>query len=86
MAELYAIFAVVVGGTALTGGRFSLVGALIGAVLLQTIWTTMFSTGVPSDTAPVPMAVVIVVVCLFQSETFRARMRRIFHGREVVQP
>ena len=78
MAELYAIFAVVVGGTALTGGRFTLVGSIIGALLLQTIWTTMFSTGVPSDTAPVPMAVVIVLVCLFQSEVFRARLRRLF--------
>ena len=77
MAELYAIFAVVVGGTALTGGRFSLIGSVIGALLLQTLWTTMFSTGVPSDTAPVPMAVVIVVVCLFQSETFRMRSKRL---------
>ncbi len=78
MAELYAIFAVVVGGTALTGGRFTLLGSVIGALLLQTIWTTMFSAGFPADTAPVPMAVIIVSVCLFQSEIFRTRMRRIF--------
>lgn len=78
MAELYAIFAVVVGGTALTGGRFSLTGSIIGALLLQTIWTTMFSTGVPSDTAPVPLAIVIIVVCLFQSEAFRQKAKRVF--------
>ena len=35
--ELDAIFAVVVGGTALTGGRFTLAGSLIGALLLQTL-------------------------------------------------
>ena len=34
MFELYAIFAVIVGGTALTGGRFTLVGSLIGVLTL----------------------------------------------------
>ena len=33
MMELDAIFAVVVGGTPLTGGRFTLVGSVIGALL-----------------------------------------------------
>lgn len=69
--ELDAIFAVVVGGTALTGGRFLLLGAFIGALLLQTLTTTMYNLGVPPAVAPVPKALVILVVCLLQSEHAR---------------
>ncbi len=69
--ELDAIFAVVVGGTALTGGRFLLLGAFVGALLLQTLTTTMYNLGVPPAVAPVPKAVLILVVCLVQSERTR---------------
>lgn len=75
MMELDAIFAVVVGGTALTGGRFHLLGSLLGALLIQTLTTTMYNLGVPPTVAPVPKAVVIVLVCLLQSPVFQARLR-----------
>lgn len=81
-AELDAIFAVVVGGTALTGGRFSLLGTFLGALLIQTLATTMYYRGVPPAIAPVPKAIVIVAVCLIQSEELRARLRRVFTRRE----
>ena len=71
MMELDAIFAVVVGGTALTGGRFNLLGSIVGALLIQTLTTTMITQGVPPAVAPVPKAIVIVAVCLLQSERFR---------------
>ncbi|QDT68797.1 Inner membrane ABC transporter permease protein YtfT [Planctomycetes bacterium MalM25] len=73
--ELDAIFAVVVGGTALTGGRFSLAGSVLGALLLQTLLTTMYTFGVAPDTAPVPKSLVILGVCLLQSDAFRKRFR-----------
>ena len=81
--ELDAIFAVVVGGTALTGGRFLLTGAIVGALLLQTLTTTMYNLGVPPAVAPVPKALVIVAVCLLQSPRFRARFTGLFHRRRV---
>jgi ribose/xylose/arabinose/galactoside ABC-type transport system permease subunit len=74
MMELDAIFAVVVGGTALTGGRFTLVGSIVGALLIQTLTTTMYNLGVPPAVAPVPKAIVIVAVCLLQSEKFRMQV------------
>ncbi len=74
--ELDAITAVVVGGTVLTGGRFSLVGSMIGAVLIQTLTTTLIRQGMPSDIAPVPKALVILAVCLMQSDRLRASLRR----------
>lgn len=75
MRELDAIFAVVVGGTPLTGGRFTLVGSIIGALLIQTLTTTMYDLGVPPPVATVPKAVVVVAACLLQSAKFRAWLR-----------
>ena len=74
MMELDAIFAVVVGGTPLAGGRFTLAGSIIGGLLIQTLATTMYDLGVPPAVATVPKAIVIVAVCLMQSEKFRARL------------
>lgn len=81
-AELDAIFAVIVGGTALNGGRFTLLGTFLGAVLIQTLATTMYYRGVPPAVAPVPKAIVIVAVCLIQSEELRTRLRALWSGRK----
>ena len=77
--ELDAIFAVVVGGTALTGGKFNLTGSLIGALLLQTLLTTLYTFGVAADTAPIPKALVILTVCLLQSESVQKRLQQRRH-------
>jgi galactofuranose transport system permease protein len=73
--ELDAIFAVVVGGTALTGGRFLLLGSFVGALLLQTLATTMVSRGVPPEVATVPKALLILIVCLLQSDRTRGWLK-----------
>jgi simple sugar transport system permease protein len=78
MLELDAIFAVVVGGTALTGGRFTLIGSIIGALLIQTLTTTMYNFGVAPAVAPVPKALVIIAVCLMQSAAFRRHVQSFF--------
>jgi simple sugar transport system permease protein len=69
--ELDAILATVIGGTALTGGRFFLAGSLVGAILIQSLTTTILTRGVAVEWTQVVKAVVIVIVCLIQSETFR---------------
>jgi ribose/xylose/arabinose/galactoside ABC-type transport system permease subunit len=74
--ELDAILATVIGGTALTGGRFYLGGSLIGAILLQTITTTILARNVPPNWTLVVKAAVIIVVCLLQSENFRSAIFR----------
>ena len=73
--ELDAILAAVVGGTLLTGGRFSLLGAMIGAVLLQTLTITIFRNDIQVESALVFKAAVVLAVCLLQSEQFRRRLR-----------
>jgi len=70
--ELDAILAVVIGGTALTGGRFSLVGSLIGALLIQTLQTTLIYK-VPIQQTLVIKAIVVLAVCLLQSAEFRRK-------------
>ncbi|MGW5879950.1 ABC transporter permease [Nocardiopsis terrae] len=65
--EMDAILAVVIGGTSLAGGRYSLAGTLVGALVIQTLTTTVYSIGVAPNAALVFKAVVVIAVCLLQS-------------------
>ena len=73
--ELDAILAVTLGGTALTGGRFSLVGSVIGALIIQTLTYAIYSLGVPPEINLVVKAVVVFFVMLLQSAEFRQALR-----------
>ena len=73
--ELDAILGVTLGGTALTGGRFSLVGSLIGALIIQTLTYAIYSLGVPPEINLVVKAVVVFFVMLLQSAEFRSAVR-----------
>jgi len=70
--ELDAILAVAIGGTSLAGGRFYLVGSAIGALVIQTLTTTILARGVAPEATLVAKAVIIVALCLLQSPPFRA--------------
>jgi simple sugar transport system permease protein len=74
--ELDAILAVVIGGTALTGGRFSIAGTVLGAVLIEALNVTTVTIGVPVETTLLFKAVVVVILCLAQSSAFRAKVFR----------
>jgi galactofuranose transport system permease protein len=74
--ELDAILAVVIGGTSLAGGRFSLSGTVLGALIIQTLTTTIYSIGVPPQTTLLFKALVVTIVCLLQSPAFRAKVVR----------
>ena len=75
--ELDAILAVTLGGTALTGGKFSLTGTLIGALIIQTLTSTIYSLGVPPEVNLVFKAALIFIVMLLQSADFRASVKRL---------
>jgi len=72
--ELDAILAVVIGGTSLAGGKFSLGGTLVGALFLTTLAATIPNIGIPSETNYLFKAVVVIVVCLLQSPKARAHL------------
>ncbi len=74
--ELDAILAVTLGGTSLAGGRFSLVGSMVGALIIQTLTYTIYSLGVPPEVNMVVKSIVVFVVCISQSGEFRNLIRR----------
>jgi len=66
--ELDAIAAVAVGGTPLTGGRATIVGTLLGALIIQLIRYTLLVKGVPDATALVVKAAIILVAVYVQRQ------------------
>ena len=60
--EMDAILAVTLGGTLMVGGRYYIGGTIIGAITIQTLTTTMYSIGVPSDILPAIKAIVILLI------------------------
>jgi ribose/xylose/arabinose/galactoside ABC-type transport system permease subunit len=69
--ELDAILAVTLGGTSLAGGKFSLAGSLVGALIIQTLTYTIYSLGVPPEVNMVIKSIVVFVVCISQSSEFK---------------
>jgi galactofuranose transport system permease protein len=73
--EMDAILAVAVGGTAMAGGRFSIAGSVVGALLMQALTTTILTRGVAPELTLILKALIVVAVCLLQSDSFRSRVR-----------
>jgi len=65
--ELDAILAVVIGGTSLFGGRFSIVMSALGAIIIQAMNTGILLSGFPPEYNLILKAVVIIVILLTQS-------------------
>lgn len=76
MKEMDAIMVVVLGGTSLAGGRFSLGGTIVGALILSTLERAVIIFGFPSQTTPLFKAVVLIVVCVAASPAIREWSRR----------
>ena len=88
--ELDAILAVVIGGTSLAGGRFSLAGTLIGAFIIETM-DNFIVIAVSPRTTDVFKACVVIVVCILQSPQARERISAVFrrgkgHGPSPAAP
>ncbi|GBF06362.1 inner-membrane translocator [Deinococcus aerius] len=66
--ELDAIAAVAVGGTALTGGRATIIGTLLGALIIQLIRFTLLAKGVPDAAALVVKAAIILLAVYVQRQ------------------
>ena len=73
--ELDAIAAVAVGGTSLAGGRVSIAGTLMGALIMQLIRTTLLAWGVPDAMALVVKAAIIVAAVWLQHRAARPQGR-----------
>ena len=74
--ELDAILAVALGGNSLGGGRFSILGSIIGAYTIQALTTTLYAIGVSADQIPVYKAIVVVIIVSLQSPEFQRYVRK----------
>lgn len=72
--EMDAILAVALGGNALGGGRFSLMGSVIGAYTIQALTTTLYAMKVSADQLPVYKAIVVVIIVVLQSPVFKKKI------------
>jgi ribose transport system permease protein len=77
MYELYAIAAVVVGGTSLIGGSGKILGTLIGALIIAVIQNGMNLTGIQSYTQQVVLGLVILAAVTI--DMVRRRGWSLFH-------
>jgi len=82
--ELDAILAVVIGGTAMAGGRFSLLASMVGALVMQAITQSMYAIGVPAFALQAIKAIVVVFVILLYSDQVKGFVQRISAPKKVV--
>ena len=72
--EMDAILAVALGGNVLSGGKFSIMGSVIGAYTIQALTTTLYAMAVSADQLPVYKAIVVIIIVVIQSPVFRRNM------------
>jgi simple sugar transport system permease protein len=84
--ELDAILAVVLGGTSLAGGKFTLGGTVVGVFIIQTLVSTVTFLGVPSAAVSVFKAAVVILVVVSQAPMVRNWFRRQFGSSKPASP
>ncbi len=70
--EMDAILAVAIGGNALSGGKFNIVGSVIGAYVIQALTITLYAMKVPSTAIKAFKAVVIIAIVVIGSPVIKA--------------
>ena len=70
--EMDAILAVAIGGNALSGGKFSLSGSVIGAYIIQALTITLYSMKVSSTAVKAYKALVIIAIVVIGSPIVKA--------------
>ncbi len=79
--ELDAILSVVLGGTLMSGGRFSLVASAIGALVIWAFTISMYTIGVPAAALLAGKAILVLLVIVLYSDFTRRFMNRIFERK-----
>ena len=70
----------VLGGTSLAGGRFFLLGSILGALVIQTLTTTIYAAGVAPEITLVVKGLVVLVVSILQSDKIKAAVGAVAAG------
>jgi len=83
--ETDAILSVVIGGTSMSGGKFSLAGTIVGSIIIRTIITFVYYFGVSPDSTMAFKAMIIAVIIVLQSEPVRNWMAKRSQARAMVK-
>jgi galactofuranose transport system permease protein len=90
--EMDAILAVVLGGNSMQGGRFNILGSVIGALTIQSLTTTILTLGVAPQVIQVVKALVVIAIFIIQSQELRNMLserinknRRHQHEKETIK-
>lgn len=71
--EMDAILSVVIGGNSLQGGKFSIMSSVVGALIVQTLTTTVYAAGISPEINRVVKGFVVLGIIIIQSEVFQQR-------------
>ena len=81
--ELDAILAVVIGGTMMSGGRYSLMASAIGGLVMQAVTTTMYAIGVSANSLLAVKGVVVIFLILLYSQQVQDFIKKITRQNKV---
>ena len=76
--EMDAILAVAIGGNSLGGGKFNMVGSIIGAYVIQALTTTLYAMKVPSTDIKAYKAIVIIFIVVVGSPIIKNLAGKLF--------
>lgn len=80
--EMDAILAVALGGNLLSGGKFSLMGSVIGSYTIQALTTTLYAMSVSADQLPVYKAIVVIIIVVLQSPVYKSYIQNLKAKRQ----
>lgn len=77
--EMDAILAVAIGGNALSGGKFKVVGSVLGAYAIQALTITLYAMKVPSTDVKAYKAIVIILIVVAGSPVVKAKLSQLWN-------
>ena len=75
--EMDAILAVAIGGNALSGGKFSIAGSVIGAYIIQMLTITLYAMKVSSTAVKAYKAIVIIAIVVLGSPVVQSYLLKL---------
>lgn len=84
--EMDAILAVAIGGNLLGGGKFKMVGSVLGAYAIQALTITLYAMKVPSTDIKAYKAIVIILIVAIGSPVVKSAIARAWSRRSQSAP
>ena len=77
--EMDAILAVAIGGNSLGGGRYKIVGSVLGAYIIQMLTTTLYAMNVNPVNVKAYKAIVIIVIVVAGSPVVKSKLTSLWN-------